>query len=59
VSDEATTTVLLVPAITSTPDWHFDDELQGSVRIEPRRRQRRSLLQYVKDELVAPLRGVS
>jgi cardiolipin synthase A/B len=42
-----------------TLDGHFDDDLERSVRIDPSRWERRSVLQHVKEKLVAPLRRVS
>lgn len=57
--DEEINMVIFDPSIVGTLDRHFDDDLERSVRIDPRRWQRRSLLQHVKEKLVAPLRGVS
>lgn len=57
--DEEINMVIFDPSIVRTLDRHCNDDLERSVRIDPRRWQRRSLLQHVKEELVAPLRGVS
>jgi cardiolipin synthase len=57
--DEEINMVIFDPSIVGALDRHFDDDLERSVRIDPRRWQRRSLLQHVKEKLVAPLRGVS
>jgi cardiolipin synthase len=57
--DEEINMVIFDPSIVGTLDRHFDDDLERSVRIGPRRWQRRSLLQHVKEKIVAPLRGVS
>jgi cardiolipin synthase len=50
--------VIFDPSVVRTLDHHFDDR-ERSVRIDPRRWKRRSLLQHVKEHLVAPLLGVS
>jgi cardiolipin synthase len=57
--DEEINLVIFDPSLVRTLDGHFDDDLERSVRIDPRRWKRRSLLQHVKEKLVAPLRGVS
>ena len=51
--------VIFDPSVVRTLDRHFDDDLERSVRIDLRRWKRRSLLQHVKEHVVAPLRGVS
>jgi cardiolipin synthase len=51
--------VIFDPSVVRTLDCHFESDLERSVRIDPRRWKRRSLLQRVKEQLVAPLRGVS
>jgi len=51
--------VIFDPSVARTLDRRFDDDLERSVRIDSRRCKRRSLLQHVKEQLVAPLRGVS
>jgi cardiolipin synthase len=57
--DEEINMVIFDPSIVRTLDGHFDDDLERSVRIDPRRWRRRSLLQRAKEHLVAPLRRVS
>ena len=57
--DEEINMVVFDPSVVRTLDRHFDSDLERSVRIDPRRWKRRSLLQHVKEQLVAPLRGVS
>jgi len=57
--DEEINMVIFDRSIVGTLDRHFDDDLQRSVRIDPSRWKRRSLLQRVQEKLVAPLRGVS
>jgi cardiolipin synthase len=51
--------VIFDPSIVRTLDGHFDDDLERSVRIDPSRWKRRSVLQRVKEKLVVPLRRVS
>jgi cardiolipin synthase A/B len=57
--DEEINMVIFDPSIVRTLDGHFDDDLKRSVRIDPSRWKRRSLLQHVTEKLVAPLRRVS
>jgi cardiolipin synthase len=57
--DEEINMVVFDPSIVRTLDGHFDDDLERSVRIDPQRWKRRSLLQRAKERLVAPLRRVS
>jgi cardiolipin synthase len=57
--DEEINMVIFDPSVVRTLDCHFESDLERSVRIDPRRWKRRSLLQRVKEQLVAPLRGVS
>jgi cardiolipin synthase len=57
--DEEINMVVFDPSVVRTLDRHFDSDLERSVRIDPHRWKRRSLLQHVKEQLVAPLRGVS
>ena len=57
--DEEINMVIFDPSIVRTLDGHFDDDLERSVRIDPSRWKQRSLLQHVKEKLVAPLRRVS
>jgi cardiolipin synthase len=57
--DEEINMVIFDHSIVRILDRHFDDDLERSVRIDPSRWKRRSVLQRVKEKLVAPLRGVS
>ena len=57
--DEEIDMVIFDPSVVRTLDRHFESDLERSVRIDPRRWKRRSLFQRVKEQLVAPLRGVS
>jgi cardiolipin synthase len=57
--DEEINMVIFDPSVVRTLDRHFESDLERSVRIDSRRWKRRSLLQRVKEQLVAPLRGVS
>jgi cardiolipin synthase len=57
--DEEINMVIFDPSIVHTLDRHFDDDLERSVRIDPKRWKRRSLLQHINEKLVAPLRRVS
>jgi cardiolipin synthase len=57
--DEEINMVIFDDAIVRTLDRHFEDDLQRSVRIDPSRWKRRSVLQRVNERLVAPLRRVS
>jgi cardiolipin synthase len=57
--DEEINMVIFDPSVVRTLDRHFDDDLERSVRIDPSRWTQRSLLQHVKEKLVAPLRGIS
>ena len=57
--DEEINMVIFDPSIVRTLDGHFDDDLERSVRIDPSRWKSRSVLQRVKEKLVAPLRRVS
>jgi cardiolipin synthase len=57
--DEEINMVIFDPSVVRTLDRQFDDDLERSVRIDPCRWERRSLLQRVKEHLVAPLRDVS
>jgi cardiolipin synthase len=57
--DEEINMVIFDPLLVHTLDRHFDDDLERSVRIDAGRWRQRSLLQRVKEKLVAPLRGVS
>jgi cardiolipin synthase len=57
--DEEINMVVFDPTIVRTLDGHFDDDLERSVRIDPQRWKRRSLLQRAKERIVAPLRRVS
>jgi cardiolipin synthase len=57
--DEEINMVIFDPSVVRTLDRHFDDDLERSVRIDSCRWKRRSLLQRVKEHLVAPLRDVS
>jgi len=57
--DEEINMVIFDPAVVKTLNTHFDDDLERSVQIDPRRWKRRSLTQRLKERVVAPLRGVS
>jgi cardiolipin synthase len=57
--DEEINMVIFDHSIVDTLDGHFDDDLERSVRIDPRRWKQRSGFQHVKEKLVAPLRDVS
>ena len=57
--DEEINMVIFDPTIVQTLNRHFEQDLERSVRIDPRRWKRRSFTQRVKEHLVAPLRGVS
>jgi len=56
--DEEIKMVIFDPAVVKTQNSHFDDDLERSVQIDPRRWKRRSLTQRLKERVVAPLRGV-
>ena len=57
--DEEINMVIFDSTVVKTLNAHFDDDLERSVLIDPRRWKRRSLIQRVKERVVAPLRGVS
>jgi cardiolipin synthase len=57
--DEEINMVIFDPSVVLTLDRHFETDLERSVQIDPRRWKRRSRIQRVKEQLVAPLRGVS
>ena len=57
--DEEINMVIFDQSIVRTLDRHFDEDLERGVRIDPSRWRRRSVLQRVKEKLVAPLRRVS
>jgi cardiolipin synthase len=54
--DEEINVVALDAALTSVLDAQFDDDLERSVRIEPGRWRRRSLLQQAAERALAPIR---
>jgi cardiolipin synthase len=54
--DEEINAVVLDPAIVSTLDEHFDEDLERSVRIDSGRWQRRSLGQRTLERIVTPVR---
>jgi cardiolipin synthase len=57
--DEEINMVIFDHSIVRVLDRHFDEDLERSIRIDPSRWKRRSVLQRVKEKVVAPLRGVS
>jgi cardiolipin synthase len=57
--DEEINMVIFDRSIVHTLDRQFDDDLERSVRIDPSRWKDRSVLQRVKEKIVAPVRGVS
>jgi cardiolipin synthase len=58
-SDEEINMVIFDPDIAQTLNRHFDQDLERSVRIDPRRWKHRSFVQRAKEHLVTPLRGIS
>ena len=54
--DEEINIVVLEPGLVATLDDHFEDDLDRSVRIRPRRWSSRSLTQRTVEQCVVPLR---
>jgi cardiolipin synthase len=57
--DEEINMVIFDPLVTRVLDGHFESDLERSVKIDPQRWRKRSLIQQAKEQLVAPLRHVS
>jgi len=57
--DEEINMVIFDPSVVQTLNRHFEEDLERSVRIDPRRWKHRSFIQRAKEHLVAPLRGIS
>jgi cardiolipin synthase len=54
--DEEINVVAIDPELVSVVDGHFDADLERSVRIEPGRWHRRSVVQQAAERVVAPVR---
>jgi cardiolipin synthase len=54
--DEEINMVVIDHELTSVLDRHFDDDLERSRKIEPRRWRRRSALQQLAERVVTPIR---
>lgn len=54
--EEGVNLVVLDRAVTATLDQHFEEDLERSVRVEPRRWRRRPLPRRLAEAALAPLR---